>query len=78
MFSSDRKMGDFLRRLSHYTGLTMRPAAGVTAGFFGGRFLDGRWGTEPLLAVAGVLAGLFLGLFSLYREAVKDIQERKK
>lgn len=78
MFDSNRKLAEFLRSLSRYTGLTLRPAAGVIAGFFSGRYLDYLWGTEPLLAAAGVLAGLALGLIALYREAIKEVEKGRK
>ena len=74
MLDSDRKLAEFLRSLSRYTGLTLRPAVGVVAGFFGGRYLDNLWETGPLLATAGVMAGLALGLVALYREAVKEVK----
>ncbi len=77
MAAFDRKLLSFLRRLSEYSGLTLRPAVGVLAGFFAGRYLDTQWGTEPLLAVAGVLVGLALGLFTLYCEAVKVVKKGK-
>lgn len=78
MPASNRKLVNFLRRLSEYSGLTMRPAVGVLVGFFTGRYLDAHWETEPLLAVAGVLVGLALGLFTLYREAVKAVKKAEK
>ena len=78
MLDSDRKLAEFLRSLSRYTGLTLRPAVGVVAGFFGGRYLDNLWETGPLLATAGVLAGLALGLVALYREAQRVKRGKKK
>lgn len=77
MLDSDRKLAEFLRGLSRYTGLTLRPAVGVIAGFFGGRYLDNLWQTGPLLAIAGVLAGLALGLAALYQEAVKEVKREQ-
>lgn len=40
----------------------------VLAGLFAGRWLDGRLGTQPWLALAGTLAGISLGLYLLIRE----------
>ncbi|MCG8403195.1 MAG: AtpZ/AtpI family protein [Firmicutes bacterium] len=34
-------------------------------GFYGGRALDNRFGTEPWFLVAGVLAGVALGIFGI-------------
>lgn len=75
MFDSDVKLAKFLRQLSKYSGLVFRLSVGIVAGFFGGGYLDRRWGTEPLLSVAGVLVGLLFGLVSLYREAMKEIKK---
>jgi len=37
----------------------------VLLGFYGGRALDNWLGTEPWLLVAGVLAGVALGIFGI-------------
>lgn len=40
----------------------------VFLGFLAGRWLDGRFGTSPLLALSGLFIGLVAGLLALYRE----------
>ena len=40
----------------------------VLAGVFVGRWLDGRLGTQPWLALLGTVAGISLGLYRLIRE----------
>ncbi len=38
----------------------------VTAGVLLGRFLDGRFGTEPFMLLGGLLAGLGLSFYMMY------------
>jgi len=40
----------------------------VFLGFLVGRWLDGRFGTSPLLALSGLFLGLVAGVLALYRE----------
>lgn len=42
----------------------------VVLGFFGGRWLDGKMGTDPWLELAGAVAGILLGLFLFIRRAL--------
>jgi len=42
-------------------------AASVLLGFWGGRFLDHRLGSEPWLMVVGVLLGVAAGTIGIYR-----------
>ena len=39
----------------------------LLAGVFGGIWLDGKWGTDPLLTILGSLAGIVLGLSVVIR-----------
>lgn len=41
----------------------------VLFGFLGGRWLDGRWGTAPWLAIIGLVFGLLTAARFLYRAA---------
>lgn len=34
-------------------------------GYFGGRWLDGRFGTEPVLSVVGLVVGIILGFVEM-------------
>jgi F0F1-type ATP synthase assembly protein I len=40
-----------------------------------GRWLDGRWGTEPVFTLALLLAGLMIGFYSAYRR-IREIMQR--
>ncbi|SFE61366.1 AtpZ/AtpI family protein [Alteribacillus iranensis] len=46
-------------------------------GLFGGKWLDGKAGTEPLFLIVGLLAGLGAGVYGLVRllREVGDDQE---
>lgn len=37
----------------------------VTAGFYGGRFLDGQFNTAPWLMVTGILLGVAAGVWGI-------------
>ena len=41
----------------------------VVLGFFCGRWLDGRFGTDPWLMLLGAFGGISLGLYLLIRQA---------
>lgn len=36
------------------------------AGFYGGQYLDGRFGTSPLFLLVGLLGGLAIGIYGVY------------
>jgi ATP synthase protein I len=40
----------------------------LLGGVFGGIWLDGKWGTDPILTVVGSLAGIGIGLYIVIRE----------
>ncbi len=43
---------------------------------FAGYWLDGRFGTEPWLLVAGLLVGIAVALVGLYRRVIAMIDRR--
>ena len=45
-------------------------------GFFGGRWLDGKLGTEPWLALVGLLLGVAAGSKTLFQMARKAQREQ--
>jgi len=47
-------------------GVTM--ATSLLLGFFGGRWLDRKLGTEPFFLVLGLLAGTALAFYSMIKE----------
>lgn len=40
-------------------------AVTVTAGFYGGRFLDGQFNTAPWLMIMGILLGVAAGIYGI-------------
>ena len=60
-------------------GLELRLS--IAVGYFGGRWLDGKFGTEPWLQWFGLALGLAAGVRSLYRvvrRAKKILEDEDK
>jgi F0F1-type ATP synthase assembly protein I len=51
-------------------GLGVELVAPILLGVFVGRWLDGRWGTEPWLLVAGSVLGLVVGFYTFLRSVL--------
>lgn len=56
-------------------GLGLQYVATLLLFLFGGRWLDGRLGTEPVLTLVGVFLGFVLGTLYIYRRLVIDPRE---
>ncbi|MGI9862802.1 AtpZ/AtpI family protein [Moorella naiadis] len=56
-------------------GVTL--TTGILLGFYGGSWLDRRWGTAPWLMLAGILLGIGLGFYSMLNELRVLERERK-
>ena len=68
-----------------YLTLGLQLAVTVVVFFFLGRWLDGKFGTDPWLMLAGLAVGVAGGLaafllkaFALGREEDRETEERKK
>lgn len=46
----------------------------IVLGYFLGRYLDGKLGTEPWLSVAGVLLGTAAGFLELFRTVSRTLK----
>ncbi len=57
-------LGPYLRFMHLGTQMTIL----ILAGVFGGIWLDGKWGTDPVATVVGSLAGIGLGLAVVIRD----------
>jgi len=55
-------------------GLGIELVAPILLGVFVGRWLDGRWGTEPWLLVAGSVLGLVVGFYSFLRSVLPVVK----
>lgn len=61
--------GGAYRKAGPYMGLGIEFAVTVIVCFVGGRWLDGKIGTEPVLALIGLLVGTGAATFHLLRAA---------
>jgi len=53
----------------------------IVLGTLGGRWLDGRFETEPLLTVVGLFLGLALGIYGALQqlfEVLREVDARRK
>ena len=53
--------------VARYSGIILLLPSCMLVGYFIGNWADERWGTEPKLALAGVLLGSAAGLFQVFR-----------
>lgn len=56
-----------LQALAVTTTIGMEMAITVLLGYYGGKYLDGRFATGPLFLLAGVLVGLAVGVVGVYK-----------
>jgi F0F1-type ATP synthase assembly protein I len=57
--------------VARYSEMAFTIPAGVVAGYFAGRWLDGRFGTHALYIV-GLILGAAAGLFSVVRQLMRE------
>jgi ATP synthase protein I len=57
--------------VAHYSEMAFTIPAGVVVGYFGGRWLDGRFGTHSLYIV-GLILGAAAGIFQVVRQLMRD------
>lgn len=50
-----------------YGSIGFQLAATVVGGLLIGNYLDHKWGTEPILALVGLLLGALGGFYNLFR-----------
>lgn len=69
----DREMISSLKYLGTISfSLTLH----IIGGFFVGRYLDGRFGTEPILAVLCTVTGTFTAFYGIYRLVMRDASSK--
>ena len=56
---------------ARYSGMAFTIPAGVLVGYFGGRWLDGRFGTQWIY-ILGLILGAAAGLIQVVRELTRD------
>lgn len=64
-----KKKTHWAKSLSEAINLGTTVAAAVAIGYFAGRWLDGRFDTEPWLTVAGFLLGVATGIKVMWEKA---------
>ncbi len=55
------------RMVARYGGIIFLLPSCMLVGYFIGSWADQRWGTEPALAVVGLLLGSGAGLFQVFK-----------
>src|SRR5262245_46263217 len=71
----DEVLRSDLKGLGDYGTVGLELVLSILFGFFGGRWLDGKLGTNGWLAVIGFVLGTIAGFRALYRAAVKMRKE---
>ncbi len=61
------KKAGVTRMLARYSGIILLLPCCMLIGYFLGSWADVRWGTEPKLALIGVLAGSAAGILQVFR-----------
>ncbi|MDD2509533.1 MAG: AtpZ/AtpI family protein [Syntrophomonas sp.] len=72
---------NWVRGLSDAVNLATTVAAAVAIGYFAGRWLDGKFDTEPWLTVAGFMLGVATGMKAMWEKSFpikKSIKETKE
>ena len=64
-------------RPSEFAGVGLQFAILIIGGLYLGQWLDGRFGTAPVLFFVGVFGGAALGIYSMYRK-LKAAQAREE
>ena len=70
--SEDRRQS---RRLAKYAGVGLQFAGSILVFLYAGRWVDGKFGTEPWGVIVGVFTGAGAAFFSMYRKLMADLAE---
>lgn len=60
------------KEIAPYLGLGMQLAVTVTAMVFLGIWLDGKFGTQPVLTIIGAFLGIFVGMYHFIKSVTKN------
>lgn len=63
------------RALANAINLATSVAAAIALGYFGGRWLDGRYDTEPWLSIAGLIFGMATAGKMMWERLMADNQK---
>jgi ATP synthase protein I len=70
-----------LRDLGRYGTVGIELIVSMALGYYGGRWLDGRWGAGGWLTAAGALIGVVIGFYSIWKASQtmgRDIERAEK
>lgn len=71
------KLSAIIYRAAPYMGASSVMTVAVLGGGFGGKWLDGKLGTSPLLLTLGLLGGVALGMYEIVRVANSSRVDRR-
>lgn len=63
---------NWVRSLSDAINMATTVAAAIALGYFGGKWLDGRFDTEPWLTLAGFMIGVATGIKVMWEKTMSD------
>lgn len=63
---TEKGKGEPLRALALASSISVEIASATTVGYFGGRWLDSKFNTDPWLMLAGLLLGMAGGMWGVY------------
>lgn len=50
----------------------------IVGGVFGGVLLDRKWGTSPLLVMAGLFLGIIVAVYGVYKMILPNLIKQKR
>ncbi len=66
-----------LQSAADYSYIGIFFGVAVLIGYFGGAWLDGKYGTTPWLSIVGVFVGIAAGFRELYRLAKRGMKDEQ-
>ena len=70
-------MAQVYRQVGPYLSLGVEFVASILLCLFAGRWLDGKFGTDPILMLIGAFVGASVGFYSFIRTVLR-LQEKEK
>jgi ATP synthase protein I len=71
------KISNSYQEIGPYLGLGTQLAATIVLMFFLGRWIDGKFGTSPILSVIFAFLGGFAGIYNFIKTVIR-LNEKKK
>ena len=77
MDSKQSSRAQMYRQIGPYLGIGIEFVVAILLCLFLGQWLDGKWGTGPVLMLVGAFVGAAVGFYSLIRTVLK-LQDGEK